>query len=116
MGLYRKFSKEQKQEAATEALSGQTSKTAVARKYGISYSLLLKWIEAYEHGRLNNEPTTEAGFHDKIEKLERMVGRQAMEIEFLKKTIEYKRELAKKKESLSKSTSCLLKLRAGGAN
>ena len=85
MVTYRKHSKEQKQEAAQEALSGQLSKAAVARKYGISSSLLIKWIDAYERGHLNNEPTTEAGFREKIEKLQQMIGRQAMEIEFLKK-------------------------------
>lgn len=116
MGTYRKFSKEQKREVVENALNGQQSKSAVCRKYEISYSLLQQWIKAYEYGRLDNEPTTEAGHREKIEKLEQMVGRQAMEIEFLKKTMSYTRELAKKKERLSKSTNCLLKQRDGGAN
>lgn len=116
MSTYRKFTKEQKREAATEALSGHLSKAAVCRKHAIAYSLLDKWITDYEHGRLDNEPTTEAGQHEKIEKLEQMVGRQAMEIEFLKKAMVYTQELARKKERLSKSTSCFLKQRDGGAN
>lgn len=116
MVTYRKYSKEQKQEAAQEALSGQSSKAAIARKYGICYALLLKWIDAYERGRLNNEPTTDAGYREKIEKLQQMIGKQAMEIEFLKKTIEYRRELEKKKERLSKSTNNLSILQNGGAS
>jgi hypothetical protein len=71
---------------------------------------------AYENGLLNNEPTTEAGQRAKIEKLEQMVGRQAMEIEFLKKSMDYARELAKKKERLSKSTGNMPPQRDGGAN
>jgi transposase len=116
MGPYRKFSKEQKRQVAEEALSGQTSKIAVARKHQIAYSLLDKWINAYKHGRLDNEPSCETGYREKIEKLEQMVGRQAMEIEFLKKAIEYAHVAAKKKERLSKSTDSLSIPRAGGAN
>lgn len=116
MGPYRKFSKEQKRHVVEEALSGQTSKAAVSRKHQISYSLLDKWIAAYEHGRFDNESTTEAGHSEKIEKLEQMVGRQAMEIEFLQKAIEHVRSVAKKKERLSKSTDGLSIVRKGGAN
>lgn len=116
MGTYRKFSKEQKRAIVEEALSGQRSKAAVSREHGISCSLLQKWVEAYEYGRLDNEPTTEAGQREKIEKLEQMVGRQAMEIEFLKKAIAYTREVAKKKERLSKSACYLSKPQDGGAN
>ena len=116
MGPYRKFSKELKRHVVEEALSGQTSKAAVSRRHQIAYSLLDKWINAYEHGRLDNEPATEAGHSEKIEKLEQMIGRQAMEIEFLKKAIEHTRSVAEKKERLSKSTDCLSIVRKGGAN
>lgn len=116
MVKYRKFSNEQKCEVVEQALSGQSSKAAVCRKYNISNNLLDKWITAYEHGRLDNEPTTDAGQREKIDKLEQMVGRQAMEIEFLKKALEYNREVARKKERLSKSINCLPKPQDGGAN
>jgi transposase len=116
MSFYRKHSNEHKRAVVEEILNGQLSKTAVCRKHELSYSLLQEWVQAYQAGRLDSEPTTEAGHREKIEKLEQMVGRQAMEIEFLKKSIEYTRELAKKKERLSKSTNSLLKPRDGGAN
>ena len=116
MKPYRTFSKEQKREAVEETLAGQTSKAAVARKYSISHSLLLKWIEAYEYGRLDNEPTSEAGQQAKIERLEQMIGRQAMEIEFLKKAIMQSRVLAQRKERLSRSISSLSIPREGGVN
>jgi transposase-like protein len=113
---YRKFSNEQKRQVAEEALSGEMSKSAVARKHQISYSLLDKWINAYKNGRLDNEPTCEAGYREKIEKLEQMIGRQAMEIEFLKKAITHTRLVAKQKERLSKNTDCLSIAHAGGAH
>lgn len=114
--IRRRFPKEQKQHIVEEALSGEISKTAVARKHMISPTVLSRWITDYENGRLNNMPVTEAGFQEKIAKLEQMVGRQAMEIEFLKKAQEYARQLQKTKERLSKSTRPSSNQREGGAN
>ncbi|MCB4791336.1 MAG: transposase [Elusimicrobia bacterium] len=113
---YRRFTKEQKQQIVEEALSGEMSKTAVARKHTISPTLLTRWIDAHQRGRFNNTPVNEAGYQEKIARLEQMVGRQAMEIEFLKKAQEYARQLQKTKERLSKSTNTSLKQREGGAN
>ena len=114
--IRRRFSKEQKQSVVEEALSGEMSKTAVARKHMISPTVLSNWINAYESGRLNNTPINEAGFLEKIAKLEQMVGRQAMEIEFLKKAQKYAHQLQKTKERLSKSTCPSSNQREGGAN
>ena len=114
--IRRRFPKEQKQHIVEEALSGEISKTAVARKHMISPPVLSRCIVDYENGRLNNEPITESGFQEKIAKLEQMVGRQAMEIEFLKKAQEYARQLQKTKERLSKSICPSSKQREGGAN
>ena len=114
--VYRRFSKEQKLHIVEEALSGEMSKTAVARKHMISPTLLSQWIDAHESGRFNNTPVNEAGYQEKIARLEQMVGRQAMEIEFLKKAQSYARQLQKTKERLSKSTNSSSNLREGGAN
>jgi len=116
MGAYRKLSKEQKISIVEEALNGKASKSAVARKHQIAHGLLYHWIEAYEQGGFENKPTYEAGYLLKIEKLEQMVGRQAMEIEFLKKAIKFTRLKAQKKEHLSKNTGYLPIVREGGAN
>jgi transposase len=114
--IRRRFPKEQKQHIVEEALSGEMSKTAVARKHMISPTVLSRWIDAYECGRLNNMPINETGYLEKIVKLEQMVGRQAMEIEFLKKAQMYAREQQKIKERLSKSTNFSSNQREGGAN
>ena len=114
--IRRRFSKEQKQSIVEEALSGETSKTAVARKHMISSQVLSRWIYAYECGRLDNTPRNEAGLLEKIAKLEQMVGRQAMEIEFLKKAQENARKLQKTKERLSKISNTSSNPREGGAS
>src|SRR3989339_592003 len=54
--IRRRFPKEQKQHIVEEALSGEISKTAVARKHMISPTVLSRWIDAYENGRLKNTP------------------------------------------------------------
>ena len=47
------------------------------------------WKKAYADGKLDNEPTTETGYKDKIEQLERMVGRLTMDSDILKKALKY---------------------------
>jgi len=116
MRLTRKFSKDQKRRVVEEALSGQTSKSAISRKYNLSYSLLLSWIEAYERGHLDTNPATKVGYAEKIAILEQMVGKQAMEIEFLKKVNELTREQSRKKERLSKKANSLSEQPKGGVN
>lgn len=116
MVKYRKLSNAQKRDVVQQAINGDVSKSSVCRKYNISYTLLAKWVKAYENGRLDNEPTTEAGKLEKIEKLEQMIGRQVMEIEFLKKALARNIEHSKKKERLSKSINSLSTQQDGGAN
>jgi len=55
------------------------------RQYELSSNLIYGWMNQYEHGKLNNEPFAEGALENKIAELERKVGQQAMEIEFLKK-------------------------------
>ena len=100
----RRFSKEQKQQIVDEALSGTTNKAAVARKHAIHYNMLDRWITESKSGRLSIEASIGIQYRDRIAQLEQMVGRQALEIEFLKKSNENARLRAKQKERLSKSS------------
>ena len=52
----------------------------ICRRYNISSSLLYHWKRQYSRGRFNNEPTEEAALKDRIEKLERLVGRLTLEM------------------------------------
>ena len=81
----RNFSLEFKRGVVEELLSGESSPAQLCRRYNISSSLLYHWKRQYSRGRFDNEPTEEAALKDRIEKLERLVGRLTLENEFLKR-------------------------------
>ncbi len=84
----RSFSVEFKRQAVEELLSGESRPAQLCRRYNISSSLLYHWKRQYSRGKFNNEPTEEAALKDRIEKLERLVGRLTLENEFLKKGLQ----------------------------
>ena len=84
----RSFSLEFKRQVVEELLSGESRPAQLCRRYSISSSVLYHWKKQYSRGKLNNEPTEEAALKDrieKLEKLERLVGRLTLENEFLKR-------------------------------
>ncbi len=87
MRTRRSFSKEFKRQIVEEILSGGTTTAAACRKYSIAYPVVKQWQKAYELGKLDNEPTTEEGYKEKIAQLERMVGQLTMENDVLKKAL-----------------------------
>lgn len=87
MRTKRTFTKEFKRRVVEEVLSGISTSAVVSRKYNIAYQLVKRWERDYAMGRLENEPTCEAGYQEKVEQLERMVGRLTMENEVLKKAL-----------------------------
>ena len=85
----RSFSQEFKRQIVEELLSGGSGPAQLCRRHNISSSLLYHWKKQYGRGKFNNEPTAEAALKDRIEKLERLVGRLTLENEFLKKGLEH---------------------------
>ena len=81
----RTFSQEFKRQIVEELLSGESRPAQLCRRHNISSSLLYYWKRQYGRGKFNNEPTAEGALKDRIEKLERLVGRLTLENEFLKK-------------------------------
>ena len=81
----RSFSLEFKRGVVEELLSGESSPAQLCRRHNISSSLLYHWKRQYSRGKFDNEPTEEAALKDRIEKLERLVGRLTLENEFLKR-------------------------------
>ena len=81
----RSFSLEFKRQVVQELLSGESRPAQLCRRHNISSSLLYHWKKQYSRGRFENEPTEEAALKDRVEKLERLVGRLTLENEFLKK-------------------------------
>jgi transposase len=69
------FNVEFKRQAVEELLSGESGAAQLCRKYNICASLLYHWKDMYSRGKLNNEPTEVGALRDKVEKLERLVGK-----------------------------------------
>ena len=84
----RNFSVEFKRQVIQELLSEESRPAQLCRRYSISSSLLYYWKKQYSRGKFNNEPTEEAALKDRVEKLERLVGKLTLENEFLKKGLQ----------------------------
>ncbi len=84
----RSFSLEFKRQVVEELLSGESRPAQICRRYNIWSSVLYHWKKQYLRGRLNNEPTEEAALRDRIEKLERLVGKLTLENELLKRGLQ----------------------------
>ena len=84
----RSFSLEFKRQVVEELLSGESRPAQLCRRYNFSSSVLYHWKRQYSRGKFNNEPTEEAALKDRIEKLERLVGRLTLENEFLKRGLQ----------------------------
>jgi transposase-like protein len=85
----RSFSLEFKRRVLEELMSGESRPVQLCRRYNITSSVLYHWKRQYSRGRFNNEPTEEGALQDRIEKLERLVGKLTLENEFLKKGLQH---------------------------
>jgi len=92
----RSFSLEFKRQVIEELLSGESGPAQLCRRYNITSSLLYHWKKQYSRGKFNNEPTAEGALRDRVEKLERLVGRLTLENELLKKGLQYSASLSRK--------------------
>jgi transposase-like protein len=72
-----------------ELMSGESRPAQLCRRYDIASSVLYHWKKQYSRGKFNNEPSEEGALKDRIEKLERLVGKLTLENEFLKKGLEH---------------------------
>ncbi len=84
----RNFSVEFKRQVVEEVMSGESRPAQICRRYNISSGLLYHWKKQYSRGKFNDEPTEEAALKDRVEKLERLVGKLTLENEFLKKGLQ----------------------------
>ena len=85
----RSFTLEFKRQVVEELLSGESRPAQICRRHNIYPSVLYHWKKQYCRGRFNNEPTEEAALKDRIEKLERLVGRLTLENDFLKRGLQH---------------------------
>jgi transposase-like protein len=86
MARQRSHSIEFKRQVAQEFVAGETL-YALAKRYNVSRNLIRVWVKKLETGVFDDDANAAdllVEYEAKIAALERMVGRQALEIEFLK--------------------------------
>jgi len=86
MAKHRTHSAEFKSQVAQEFLAGETLH-GLAKRHDLSRNLIRIWVAKYEAGAFDEEARAAdllQEYEAKIAALERMVGRQALELEFLK--------------------------------
>ena len=91
MVRHRTHSIEFKRQVVQDYLAGETLH-ALAKRHDLSRNLVRIWIEKFEAGAFDDEvvaANTIEAYEARIAALERMVGRQALEIEFLKGALKY---------------------------
>jgi transposase len=98
-GRRRRFTAEEKRGLVTEAVALGSSVSLVARRNGISSSLLFHWRRLMEQGELESlgadeqvVPVSEAKqLRARVHELERLLGRKTLEVEILKEALELTR-------------------------
>ena len=86
MAKHRTHSIEFKRQVALDFIAGETLH-GLGKRHDISRNLIRIWVRKFEAGAFDDEARAADLLQDyeaKIAALERMVGRQALEIEFLK--------------------------------
>jgi transposase len=86
MAKHRSHSTAFKRQVAQEFMAGETLH-GLAKRHGLSRNLIRIWVQKYEAGAFDEDAT--AGdlvreYEARIAALERLVGKQALELEFLK--------------------------------
>jgi transposase-like protein len=112
----RSFSLEFKRRVVEELLSGESRPAQLCRRYNIYSSVLYHWKKQYSRGKFNNEPTEEAALKDRIEKLERLVGKLTLENEFLKKGLQNSLSQSHRNGKSSRGGSTSSIVSGGGAD
>ena len=86
MPKYRAHSIEFKRQVVQEYLAGETLH-GLAQRHDISRNLIRVWVAKYEAGAFDDDARAAdviQAYEARIAALERLVGRQALELEFLK--------------------------------
>ena len=86
MATHRSHSIEFKRQVAQEYIAGETLH-ALAKRHDLSRNLIRIWVQKYEAGAFGDDARAAdliQEYEAKLAALERLVGRQALAIEFLK--------------------------------
>jgi transposase len=86
MAKHRSYSIEFKRQVAHEFLAGETMH-GLAKRHDLSRNLIRIWVQKFEAGALDDDVQAAdllQEYEARIAALERLVGKQALELEFLK--------------------------------
>ena len=86
MAQHRSHSTEFKRQVVQEYLGGETLH-GLAKRHDLSRTLIRIWVQKYEAGSFDEDAAAAdmfEGYEARIAALERLVGKQALELEFLK--------------------------------
>jgi len=86
MARHRSHSIEFKRQVAQEFIAGETLH-GLAKRHDISRNLIRVWVQRYEAGAFDEDAAAAdqiQAYEARIAALERLVGKQALELEFLK--------------------------------
>jgi transposase-like protein len=86
MSKHRTYSLEFKRQMAQEFLAGEPLR-ALSKRHDVSGNLIRVWVAKYESGAFDDDVSAAdllVRYETRIASLERLVGKQALELEFLK--------------------------------
>ena len=110
------FGLEFRRRVVEELMSGESRPAQLCRRHNISSSLLYHWKKQYSRGKFNNEPTEEGALKDRIEKLERLVGKLTLENEFLKRGLQHSISQSQRNGKSSPLSNTSSGISAGGVD
>ena len=103
MGKARKFSPEFKAQVVLEIVSGGKSLAQASRDYQIKNTVLSRWKAQFFDGAAGifepGRPAEEKRLRERIADLERLAGKQALQLEIAKKASRYLKSLPPESES-----------------
>lgn len=103
MGKARKFSPEFKAQVVLEIVSGRKSLAQASRDYQIKNTVLSRWKAQFFDGAAGifepGRPAEEKRLRERIADLERLAGKQALQLEIAKKASRYLKSLPLESES-----------------
>ena len=103
MGKARRFSPEFKAQVVLEIVSGHKSLAEVSRQHQIKNTVLSRWKAQFLEGAPGifeaGRPAEEKRLRERIADLERLAGKQALQLEIAKKASRYLKSLPTESES-----------------
>jgi len=87
MATHRKFKSQLKLQTVIESIKGEKTHAEIARQYGIHPQLIVNWKREFfqKAPSIFEEKRKQEKDSKKIEELEKIIGRQTIEIQLLKK-------------------------------